>query len=175
VKLTERDLEIDFTNAIDAMVFDQTDADQPNYHDIGEMHRVDFIVEFDDRIVFVEVKDPEHPKARKHGLQDFFRELFDGTLSSTFASKFIDSFLFRWAEDKLSKTVFYYSLVTLEAELLPGLSEEIAQKLSPAGKESYRWKRHPIKNCQVFNIDTWNESFPKWPARRLSAMPPAVQ
>ena len=36
MKLRERDLEIDFTNAIDAIVFDQMKADQPGYHGIGK-------------------------------------------------------------------------------------------------------------------------------------------
>ena len=58
MKLNERDIEIDFTDAIDAFVFDQMQSDQPNYHGIGEMHRVDFVVEFVDAIVFVEIKDP---------------------------------------------------------------------------------------------------------------------
>lgn len=64
MKLRERDLEIDFTNAIDAIVFDQMKADQPGYHGIGQMHRVDFVVELEEAILFVEVKDPGNPKAQ---------------------------------------------------------------------------------------------------------------
>lgn len=168
MKLRERDIEIEFTDAIDALVFDQMKPDQPNYHGISEMHRVDFVVEFDEAIVFVEVKDPGNPNAQEKGLRKFQNELKNGTLSSTFASKFIDSFFYRWAEDKLSKTVHYLSLVTLEGALLPNLSDEIARKLPPTGKGSSRWQRHPVKNCQVFNIETWNENFPKWPVTRLA-------
>ena len=168
MKLKERDIEIDFTNAIDALVFDQMKSDQPNYHGIGEMHRVDFVVEFDEAIVFVEVKDPANPRAQAKGLEKFQKELNNGTLSATFASKFIDSFFYRWAEDRLSKTIYYLNLVTLEGELLPNLSDEIAGKLSPSGKSSPRWQRHPVQNCQVFNIETWNENFPKWPVTRLT-------
>ncbi len=170
MKLRERDIEIEFTDAIDALVFDQMKSDQPNYHGIGEMHRVDFIVEFEKAIVFVEVKDPGNPKAQEKGLKKFQKELNNGTLSTTFASKFIDSFFYRWAEDRLSKTVYYLNLVTLESELLPNLSDEIAGKLSPSGKSSPRWQRHPVQNCQVFNIETWNENFPKWPVTRLAAV-----
>lgn len=169
MKLKERDIEIDFTDAIDAIVFDQMKSDQLNYHGIGEMHRVDFVVEFNEAIVFVEVKDPGNPSAQSKGLKKFQDELNNGTLSSTFASKFIDSFFYRWAEDKLSKTIHYINLVTLEGELLPNLSDEIAGKLSPSGKNSPRWQRHPIQNCQVFNIETWNENFPKWPVTRIPA------
>lgn len=172
MKLSERDIEIDFTDATHGLVFDQMRSDQPNYHGISEMHRVDFVVEFDDAIVFVEVKDPSNPNARSEGLQKFRNELNDGTLSSTFASKFIDSFFYRWAENKLSKTVYYLSLVTLESEVLPNFSDEIAKKLSPSGRRSARWQRHPVQNCQVFNIETWNKNFPKWPVTRVAT--PAV-
>jgi len=168
VKLRERDLEIEFTDALDGLVFDQMKPKQPNFHGISEMHRVDFVVEFDDAIIFVEIKDPSNPNAQTRELKKFQKELNDGTLSSTFASKFIDSFFYRWAEDKLSKKVHYLSLVTLDSALLPNLSDEIAKKISPADKSSSRWKRHPVETCQVFNIETWNENFPKWPVSRLA-------
>jgi Holliday junction resolvase-like predicted endonuclease len=71
VKLRERDIEIEFSDAIDALVFDQMKPDHPNYHGIGEMHRVDFIEEFEEAIVFVEVKDPANPKAEARGLGKF--------------------------------------------------------------------------------------------------------
>ena len=169
MKLRERDLEIDFTNAIDAIVFDQMKEDQPGYHGIGQMHRVDFVVELEDAILFVEVKDPGNPKAKAEGLAKFHGELQDGTLSDTFAAKFIDTFLYRWAEECLQKPVHYISLVTLEDnELLPNFSDEIAKKLPPMGKSVPRWKRQLVENCQVFNIELWNASFPKWPAARVA-------
>jgi hypothetical protein len=167
MKLRERDIEIEFTNAIDGLVFDQMKSGQPNYHGIGEMHRVDFIVEFEDAIVFVEVKDPGNPKAQAKGLEKFYSELETGKLSSTFANKFIDSFLYRWAEEKVNKPIYYLNLVTLDAELLPNFSDEISKKIPPMGKDISRWKRQLAENCQVFNIETWNENFPKWPVTRL--------
>lgn len=167
MKLRERDIEIDFTDAINGLVFDQMDANRPNCHGIGSMSRVDFIVEFNQAILFVEIKDPSNPKAQPKALKKFQGELNDGTLSSTFAAKFIDTFFYRWAENELSKTVHYLSLVTLDAGVLLNLSDEIAKKLTPCGKKSARWKRHPVENCQVFNIETWNQNFPKWPVTRL--------
>lgn len=170
MKLRERDLEIDFTDAIEAIIFDQMKADQPGYHGIGQMHRVDFIVELKEAILFVEVKDPGNPKAQAAGLAKFHGELQDGTLSDTFAAKFIDTFLYRWAEERLEKPVHYISLVTFEdSELLPNFSDEIAKKLPPMGKAVPRWKRQLAENCQVFNIELWNENFPKWPVVRVSA------
>lgn len=168
MKLRERDLEIDFTNAIDAIVFDQMKSDKPGYHGIGQMHRVDFVVELEETILFVEVKDPGNPKAQAEGLEKFYGELQDGTLGDTFAAKFIDTFLYRWAEERLHKPVHYISLVTFEdSELLPNFSDEIAKKLPPMGKAVPRWKRQLADNCQVFNIEQWNANFPKWPAARV--------
>lgn len=168
MKLRERDLEIDFSDAISAIVFDQMKADQPEFHGIAQMHRVDFVVELKEAILFVEVKDPGNPKAQAEGLAKFFGELQDGTLSDTFAAKFIDTFLYRWAEECLDKPVHYISLVTLDdSELLPNFSDEIAKKLPPMGKTVPRWKRQLAENCQVFNMDLWNKSFPKWPAVRI--------
>lgn len=169
MKLRERDLEIDFTDAVDAIVFDQMKSKLPNYHGIAEMHRVDFVVELDQAIVFVEIKDPDNPKAQAKGLEKFHAGLNDGTLSSTFAAKFLDSFIYRWAEDRLDKPVYYLNLVTLETELLPNFSDEIERNLPPMGKAVPRWKRQLAENCQVFNIQTWNENFPKWPVVRLPA------
>ena len=170
MKLTERDIEIEFTDAIEALQFDQMDEDRPNYHGIAEMHRVDFVVEVEKAIVFVEIKDPSSPRAQQKGIDKFRGELINGTLSSTFAAKFIDSFLYRWAEEKIHKPVFYLNLVTLEAELLQNFSDEIAKKLPPMGKSMPRWKRQVVENCQVFNIETWNQNFPKWPVTRLASV-----
>ena len=173
MKLRERDLEIDFTDAIDAIVFDQMKADKPGYHGVGQMHRVDFVVELEKAILFVEVKDPGNPKAQAEGLAKFHGELQDGTLSDTFAAKFIDTFLYRWAEDCLNKPVHYVSLVTLgDSSLLPNFSDEIAIKLPPMGTSVPRWQRPLAENCQVFNIDLWNQSFPKWPATRVAKTKP---
>lgn len=167
MKLSERDLEFDFTDAIDGLIFDQMDKTLPNYHGIGEFHRVDFIVELEKVFLFVEVKDPGNPRAEAKGIAKFSGELNDGTLSKTFAAKFMDSFIYRWAENKVDKPIHYISLVTLEAALLLNLSDEIERRLPPMGKQIPRWKRKPAEHCQVFNIETWNESFPKWPVVRV--------
>ena len=171
MKLRERDIEIDFTDAIDGLHFDRNESGKLIYHDLSEMHRVDFIVEFNEVIVFVEIKDPENPNAQAEGLEMFKAELNGGLLGNNLASKFIDTFFYRWAEDKLSKSVHYLCLITLlESASLPILTDEIAKKLSPVGKQSPRWKRHPLQNCQVLNLEAWNNNFPKWPASRLAGI-----
>lgn len=166
--LSEGDLEIDFADAIEGFVFDQMNPNLPNFHGISHMHRVDFVVELNTVIIFVELKDPGHPNARSEGLAKFNAELVDGTLSQNFASKFVDSFFYRWGEDQLNKPIHYLSLVTLETALIMNLSDEITRKLPPLGIPVPRWRRSVLENCQVFNIETWNENFPAWPVRRIS-------
>lgn len=167
--LMERDLEFNFTDAIEAIVFDEMkDKSLPNYHGIGAMHRVDFVVELDNAILFVEVKDPDNPNAREKQKSEFLKEVDEGILSSTFASKYMDSFIYRWAENKTSKPIHYINLVTLEEELLGNLTDEITAKLPPMNHDIPRWQRQVVNNVQVFNIDSWNASFPKWPVRRIA-------
>jgi len=59
-----------------------------------------------------------------------------------------------------------------DSSLLPNFSDEIANKLPPMGKSVPRWQRQLAENCQVFNIDLWNQSFPKWPATRVAKTKP---
>lgn len=168
--LMERDLEFNFQDALEAIVFDEmTDKDSPNYHGIGAMHRVDFVVELEEAILFVEVKDPSNPNAQPKQQRKFLNKVQDGTLSNDFVSKFMDSFIYRWAENKTGKPIHYISLVTLDEELLSNLSDKIIAKLPPMNHEVPRWKRKLVNNVQVFNIDTWNTCFPKWPVRRVAA------
>lgn len=167
--LSEGDIQINFTDAIDALVFDQSDPRLPNYHGIRKMTRVDFIVELTDAILFVELKDPANPKATKAGLLKFYDKLRCGELGEVFYSKFVNTFFYRWAEKKIKKPLYYINLVTIAHEETLNLSDEIEKKLPPIGLPVDRWERPVLKNCQVFNIETWNDSFPKWPAVRISS------
>jgi len=164
----DRDLSFEFEDACKCCLFDQMNPHLPDYHGISEMHRVDFIIELDDALLFVEVKDPSHPNARQESLDNFLNEIDNGTLGKTFADKFMDSFIYRWAEDKINKPIYYLGLITLETALLLHLEDQVNKMLPPKGKPISRWKRSLLENCQFFNIETWNMSFPKWPVTRIS-------
>lgn len=167
-----RDLSFKFPDGADAFVFDQMKPQLPNFHGIDEMARVDFIVELSNEILFIEVKDPSNPNARLEGIKKFYDSLNDNTLCENFAKKFMDSFVYRWAENKVTKPVHYLCLVTIDSEQLQNLTDQIINKLPPIGIPVARWQRSFLQNCQVFNIETWNENFPKWPVSRISASVP---
>ena len=168
-KLQENDIQIDFVGAQQAMKFDQNDSDHPEYHDLQNMPRVDFIVEMKDSIYFVEVKDPGRPDAVDVGAINFLNKIEDGTLVDSLFKKYLYSFLFRWAERRLEKSVHYVSLITLDSPMLLPIIDGLERQRTILSTKSLRWGREPLASCQVHNIDTWHVMFPNWPVTRLSA------
>ena len=67
--------------------------DDPATH--GLLHRhmkaVDFVVEMSDRMLFLEVKDPEHPEAPADRSEGFIRRFLDTELDTDLVRKFRDS------------------------------------------------------------------------------------
>ena len=167
-KLREKGLEIDFVGAQNVLKFDQNDPSAQEFHDLQNMPRVDFIVEFEDSIYFIEVKDPGQSGAADVGGTKFLKKIIAGTLEASLIEKYIFSFWFRWAENCLDKSVHYVSLITLESALLQpiiaGLDAQLAHHFS---KKSSRWCRDPLASCQVHNLETWQAVFPQWPVTRL--------
>ncbi len=168
-KLVEDDLQIDFIGALHAIKFDQNDPGHPEYHDLQNMPRVDFIVEMEDSIYFIEVKDPGRPDAVDVGGTKLLKKIVAGTLEASLIEKYLFSFFFRWAETRLEKSVHYVSLITLESPLLQLIIEGLDKQLNHLSKKSVRWDREPLASCQVHNIETWQVVFPEWPVTRLSA------
>ena len=168
-KLQEDGLQIDFVGAKHAMKFDQNDPTHPEYHDLQNMPRVDFIVEMEDAIYFVEVKDPGRPDAVDVGGTKLLKKIVDGTLEASLIEKYLFSFFFRWAERRLEKSVHYISLITLESPLLQPIIDGLDRQLTHLSKKSVRWNREPLASCQVHNIETWEAVFPDWPVTRLTA------
>lgn len=152
------------------MKFDQNDPDHPEYHDLQSMPRVDFIVEIEDAIYFIEVKDPGRPDAVDVGGTKLLKKIVEGTLGASLIEKYLFSFFFRWAECRLEKSVHYVSLITLESPLLQPIIDGLERQLTNLSRKSVRWDREPLASCQVHNIETWQAVFPNWPVTRLAAV-----
>lgn len=163
-------IEIDFAEAA-AMKFDQTNPDLSDCHGAPEMCRVDFVVECAEDIYFVEVKDPGNPSATVKARNEFAaRVREDGKLADNLAAKFVDTFFYRWAEERLEKSVSYVCLIALEQDILMALEDDVARRLSPFGKKVPGWKRYPVKTLVVVNLEYFNKIFKEknWCARRVS-------
>ncbi|MGB5157331.1 hypothetical protein [Desulfobacterium sp. N47] len=62
MKVNTDGFEFDFTDAIDAFVFDEKDNSKQTYHGLSHaMKAVDLIVELENEYLFVEVKDFHAP------------------------------------------------------------------------------------------------------------------
>lgn len=161
--LQERDLSFNFTDALDAVVFDDAVC-----HGLSHcMKAVDFVVEFDSATLFVEVKDPSDSRARVEAQEAFERSLGSGGLQNKLVAKYRDSFLYRWAGDKVDKPHHYLCLITLEDALLVPFADRLKQQL-PAGSASASWTQPLAHSVHVVSLDAWNRNFPKWPVHRVS-------
>ncbi len=160
----------DFTNALDAFVFDEKDKTNPHFH--GQpMKAVDIVVELAEAYLFVEMKDFDDPKI--YSTQDFMdeqdlkskRDNFK-CLKNYLKYKYRDSYLFRHAENKVDKPIHYICLLTFENPLNAIMQKRLRIEL-PVGKASRRWQRELVKSCYVVNVESWNRNFPKWPVTQV--------
>ena len=107
-ELEELDLAIDFQDAaVPPLKFDQQDRNLANYHDLENMPRVDFVVELDSDIYFIELKDTNRPDAADPGGATFMKKIANGKVEQSLAEKYLYTFFFRWAEGKLNKHIHY--------------------------------------------------------------------
>ncbi len=162
----------DFTNAIDAFVFDETDSTKPTYH--GQpMKAVDIVAELDDAYLYIEMKDFQDPEMYDQSLaendegKEVKRDNFK-RLKRVLKYKYRDSYLYRHAEHKVDKPIHYICLLTFENGVNIAMQKALTREL-PVGRASRRWKQEIVASCQVVNVKKWNDNFPKWPVSRIPA------
>lgn len=169
MKITEGDLEFDFSAQCKPLKFDEKDKTKANYHNLANMPRVDFIVEINDLICFLEIKDPANPKATKEDRKEFYNTLKDGKLIDSLCKKYWSSFVFRWAENMLNKDkIAYICLITLDdIALLVNLTDQLKKELYLQNK-SQRWVKDPLAICIVLNLKKWNVLIKNCQVTRIS-------
>ena len=166
--LTEGDLQVSFNDAKNSRKFDA----QGQAHGLSHcMKAVDFIVEFDDRYLFIEFKDPQHPGATTQRQQRFIQRFKQGELDRDLKYKCRDSFLYEWASGRADKPIYYFVLIaldSLQSRDLTVRTDAMQRELPLNGPGGNPWSRPFIRECVVFNIESWNKRFPKYPIARLS-------
>jgi hypothetical protein len=163
--------EFNFTDAVEAFVFDEPDRSKPMYHG-APMKGVDIVAEFEEAYVYIELKDYENPEiydAQGAENDDDLRSRRDGFkwLKTYLKYKFRDSFLYRHAEQKVDKPIHYICLITFENALNSRMQKELKREI-PVGMSPSRWIQPLATSCQVVNVSKWNEKFPKWPVTRIA-------
>lgn len=160
--LVENDLEFDFSSAMNAIIFDDNTLHTPS-----TIKRVDFIAEFSDRFIFLEVKDPDMPGAANP--EAFKTKLLTGNLIPDLAGKYRDSLWFQTLSGKATKPIHYVvliSMASLEPALLLAKQDELKRSLPITHKE---WSTPCVAGCAILNIDQYKKQFGENSVRRLSA------
>jgi len=175
MKIVETDgFEFCFNDALDAFVFDEKDKNKPTFHG-APMKAVDIVAEFKDAYVYLEIKNYDDPsdfdipgattEADKKLRQDNFK-----WLKNYLKYKFRDSYLYRYAEQKVDKPVHYICLINFDNALNIQMKKSLKQEL-PVGRASRRWVQALAASCQVLNVERWNANFPQWPVTRVAVAP----
>ena len=148
----------EFRKVLDAFVFDETDSTKATYHGATALKAVDILVECEDRWFFIEVKDFDDPKQYNQG--DSAKHLRE-----KLKYKFRDTYLYRHAENKITKPITYICLL---ANLPNAHCVQMCKNLSyelPTGKPTSRWQLELAQGCIILNVKRWNIIFPDWPIR----------
>lgn len=159
---------IDFTDALQAFVFDEKDKNNPMFHGVP-MKAVDIVAEFANMYLYVEIKEFHDPIMYHEELPpDDEREgrSHFSFLITYLKYKYRDSYLFRCAEQKADKPVRYICLLNFDNAMNTRVQKELQRNL-PVGLASTRWKLAIAESCHAVNLERWNKNFPDWPARRI--------
>jgi hypothetical protein len=171
--LTEQELEFDFRAAITS-----AQLDEPGNHSMAHcMRTVDFLVEWPDEFWFVEIKDPSHSGIpRNLRTQKIIRAFVDKIqnrrlFSNELGPKLKDSFLYLYLSNRLpSKTMRYAVLLAVpvfDPALMLFAADELKISACLLGPDSSAWGNHYVEDVLVFNEQSWNDSLPDCPVRRL--------
>lgn len=130
---------------------------------------VDFVVELQDRIFFIEFTDPENPSIpNEHkNINDFFTDKLFNELSE----KIRLSFLYEYAMEGVKTPVYYFvifGLSSLDDALVITQNDKLKKRIPLMGPPGKNWKRRFLMNCGIFNIERWNREFKNLPIKRKS-------
>lgn len=160
-KLVELDLEFDFSDAINAVQFDDTTT-----HGNSSMKRVDFIVEYEDCYRFIEVKDPDINLEGDHS--SFLAKLQSGKLVTSLAGKYRDSLLFRVLSNKCDKDLHYIVLLSMASIEPPMLLNKLDALRREIPLNHNDWAISSAKSCVILNLEQYKRRFGESSVRRIS-------
>lgn len=166
--LAEDDLQITLPAGISGRKFDDESS-----HGLSHcMKAVDFILELEDRTLFVEFKDPDNPNAKPKDSAAFLKKFMSGAIDSDLKTKYRDSWLYEYAEGRAKKPIYYLVLIGAsglsDADLLTR-TDALRRQIPMSGPEDRAWKKPLVAGCAVMNLAAWNKVLDHMPASRVSA------
>lgn len=159
--------EFDFSDALDAFVFDEKRKGTHRFHGFP-MKGVDIIAEFPDSYIFIELKDIYEvadydiiADANAENVKKSFK-----WLKNYLKYKFRDTLLFRIQEGKNDKKIHYICILDSFDNALNGAMKKALKSELPIKKHRL-WQSPLASSCQVMNLSAWNSAFPKWTGVRV--------
>lgn len=137
------------------------------------MKFVDLVIERDNDILLIEIKDPSHSRSPDKERNSYLKRLSDNSvLSQELTPKARDSYLYLHLMERDHKPFKYVVLLGLDAfdsniqkALMTGFKDRL---LTDIREESFEaWRRKHIADCVVLSVESWNQHFPKWPLSRI--------
>ena len=128
-------------------------------------------MEFDDRYVFIELKDPQDPNVPEERRLEIVEEFRRRNINNELSYKYRDSFLYEWASGRADKPVQYIVLIAvddMQSGDLAVRTSALQRDLPVSGPHGNAWNRPFVSECAVFNIESWNRQFPMYQISRLS-------
>lgn len=168
----EGNLQFDFSKAVRVFEFDKHISPKISHC----MKCVDFLVEWQNEVWLIEVKDPENPaipsQYRSREYKRFVSTLSsDKLFSQELGPKGKDSFLYLYLSGKLvDKSLKYFVLLGLDtfsdSQLLP-LNTPLRRSICLSGHGDKTWTNPYFESALVFNIRNWNKHFPECLIQRI--------
>jgi hypothetical protein len=169
IAFREGDLEIEFPDQVAPRRFDD-----PKTHKLAHcMKAVDCIFEWNGDTYFLEIKDPDSPRAQAQGREQFLQDFQSGILNNNLTYKYRDSFLYEYASGHIKGKTHYIVLLCmnrLDSYLLSNRSDELRKSI-PLEGPSGPWQKSFVSTCTVLNIEAWKRHLKQFPVRRLSEAP----
>lgn len=151
--IQEEDLIFDVTSAVTAERFD----DNAIHGTKSTMKRVDFIIEEADRVIFLEVKDPDMPGAVNP--EKIRQDLQGGNLIPELAGKYRDSLLFtrlRGGNDKPINYVVLLSMTSLDDALILNKTDVLRSAIPVSNRQ---WHQDAATSCVILKLDAYKKAF----------------
>lgn len=136
------------------------------------MKAVDFIVELDKQILFIEFKDPDNlrAKAKPKNRDKFLNQFISGEIDNDLKTKYRDTWLYEFAEGRAAKPIFFLVLIAAESlsdAELSARTEALKRQIPITGPSGRPWQKPFITGCAVMNLAAWNRIFNHIPASRV--------
>jgi hypothetical protein len=144
------------------------------------MKFVDLVIERDEDILLVEIKDPSHSRSQDKERNAYLKRLSDNSvLTQELTPKARDSYLYLHLMERDHKPFKYVVLLGLDAfdpnfqkAIMFGFKDRL---LADIREESFEaWKRKHIADCLVLSVESWNRVFKDWPLLRQAVVAPEV-